>query len=121
VTAFPRVLDQSAIVALFAADRGLDELVAAAQAGRATLLLPTTAMADAEAQLGASTRGWEAVLLTDGISSLPLSEHAAIEIGRWPGDLSTRQAVHEARALRATVVTTEPGRYRGLPVTLTVV
>jgi hypothetical protein len=29
--------------------------------------------------------------------------------------------VHEARALRAAVVTTEPGRYRGLPVPLNVI
>jgi hypothetical protein len=81
-----RVLDRSAIVALFAGHRRLDEWIKAARRGQAAL-----------------------------------SEHAAIEIGQWPGELSARQAVHEARALRAAVVTTEPGRYRGLPVTLNVI
>jgi hypothetical protein len=121
MTAHPRVLDPTAIVALFGGHRRLDELVKAAMRGAAALILPTTAIADAEAEVAAGNSGWEAVLLSEGVRSLALSEHAAIEIGQWPGELSTRQAVHEARALRAAVVTTEPGRYRGLPVTLNVV
>ena len=116
-----RVLDRSAIVALFGGHRWLDELVKAARRGQATLILPTTAMADAEAELAAGNSGWEGVLLSEGVRSLSLTEHTAIEIGQWPGELSTRQAVHEARALRTAVVTTEPGRHRGLPVTLNVI
>jgi hypothetical protein len=35
------------------------------------------------------------------VRSLPLAEHTAIEIGTWPGALSRRHAVHEARARHA--------------------
>jgi hypothetical protein len=108
-------------VALFAGHRWLDEWIKAARRGQAALILPTTAMVDAEAELAAGASGWEGVLLSEGVRSLALSEHAAIEIGQWPGELSTRQAVHEARALQTSVVTAEPGRYRGLPVTLNVI
>jgi hypothetical protein len=52
---------------------------------------------------------------------LPLTEHAAIEVGRWPGSLSCRHAVHEAYALRCVVVTRDPGAYTGLRVSLLVV
>jgi hypothetical protein len=121
MNAWPRVLDASAIVAMFQGHWRLEDLVKAAERGQAALILPTTAIAEAEADVAAGTSGWEGVLLSEGVRSLSLTEHTAIEIGQWPGELSTRQAVHEARALRAAVVTAEPGRYRGLPVTLNVI
>jgi hypothetical protein len=34
------------------------------------------------------------------VRSLPLAEHTAIEIGRWPGSLPARHAVHEAFGAR---------------------
>jgi hypothetical protein len=115
------VLDPTAIVALFGGNSLINRLVNAAERGQAALIMPATAVADAESEVRAGTSGWEAVLLTGGVSVLPLSQHTAIEIGQWPGELSTRQAVHEARALQTSVVTAEPGRYRGLPVTLNVI
>ena len=39
-------------------------------------------------------------------------------MGSWPGPLAARHAAHEAHALRAVVVTTEPARYAGLLVAL---
>lgn len=117
----PRILDASAIVALFNGHPELDRLLDLAEKGWVNLLLPTTAIADAEAVVQHGTQGWEPILLTGGVRSLPLAEHTAIEIGSWPGELAVRHAVHEADALRAAVVTTEPGLYNGLQVPLLVV
>jgi hypothetical protein len=96
----PRVLGASALIDLFRGHPELSQLLNYAEQGRYTLLLPTTAVADAEAELDAGPGGWEPLLLTAGVRSLPLTEHAAIEVGRWPGSLSCRHAVHEAYALR---------------------
>ncbi|HYN94278.1 MAG TPA: hypothetical protein VES42_10565 [Pilimelia sp.] len=52
---------------------------------------------------------------------MPLTEHAAIEIGGWPGTLAARHVVHEAAAVRGVVVTRSPGTYDGLRVPLLVV
>lgn len=117
----PRILDASAIVALFESHPKLNELFDGAEQGRLNLLLPTTAIADAERKLRAGPGGWEPVLLTGGVRSLPLAEHTAIEVGQWPGDLAVRHAAHEAEALRAAVVTRKPGAYEGLQVPLLVV
>lgn len=117
----PRVLDASAIVALFRGHAALDELLTAAEHGRQTLLLPAAGIADAEHEIQAGARGWEAILLTAGVRSLPLDEHTAITVGGWPGDLWARHAAYEAHAVRGVVVTCQPGAYEGLRVPLLVV
>jgi hypothetical protein len=117
----PRILDTSAILALFDAHPHIMARMAAAEAGKTHLLLPTSAIAEAETRVRAGSDGWAAVLLTPGVVSLPLTEHAAIEGGEWPGDLATRHAVHEAQAVGAAIMTRYPGIYQGHHVALVVV
>ncbi|MEJ3745065.1 hypothetical protein WEI85_17430 [Actinomycetes bacterium KLBMP 9797] len=117
----PRVLDSSAMVDLFGGHTELGKMLTEALNGELHLLLPTAALADAEDRLGAGTVGWEPVLLTPGVTSLPLTEHAAIEVGQLPGELAARHAVHEASALNAIIVTRKPGAYEGQRTSLLVV
>ena len=117
----PRILDSSSLVDLFNGHRELGELLDQAETGCLQILMPTAAIADAEAALNAGQIGWEPIMLIPGVESLPLTEHTAIEIGGWPGDLAVRHVVHEAAAVRGVVVTRAPGSYDGLKVSLLVV
>lgn len=113
-----RVLDASALVALFDAHEPLMTLLRQAEQGAANLFLPAACMAEAEGQVRAGVSGWEAILLTPGLVPLDLSSGIAVAIGQWPGTLGARHAVYEQTALRAMVVTTTPAAYEGLAVTL---
>jgi hypothetical protein len=114
-------MDASALVALFGGHARARRLLDEAERGQINLLLPTAAIADAEHELHAGFGGWEGVLLSGGLRSMPLAEHAAIEMGAWPGSLAARHAAHEAQALPAAVVTADPGAYKGIPVVLRVI
>ena len=117
----PRVMDASAMVGLFRGNPLLNELILAADKRPTIILLPTTAIADAESELRAGTSAWAPILMTPGLRSMELTQHAAVEIGPWPGPLSCRHAAHEAEASGAIVLTSDPGAYQGLRVRLTVV
>lgn len=114
----PRVLDATAIAALFDGHPRLLAMMGEAEAGWWNLILPAACIADAEQAVRAGHAGWEAILLTPGVITLPLEAHSAIEVGAWPGPLWACHAAHEAAALRAVVVTCDPGSYDGLLVAL---
>jgi hypothetical protein len=104
------VFDVSALIALFRASRPVFRLFMAADAGRTQLVLPAAAIGEANTYIRASESAWAPVLMSRA-ESTPLTEHIAIAIGTWPGDLATRHVVYEAQAVRGGIVTRERGRY----------
>lgn len=117
----PRILDTSAIIALFDAYPPVFDLIASAEVNEATIVLPAAAVAEANRKIRGSFGVWEPVLLTAGLTVMPLDPHVAIEIHDLVGDVATRHTVYEARLLRGVVVTCDPGVYRGHTVPLLVV
>lgn len=115
-----RILDASALIALFRGHPGLYDLLDEAASGQTVIGIPAVCIAEAEAVLHAGT-GWDAVLITPRVRSIPLDESAAVEVGSWSGALQVRHAVREARLIDATVVTSSPEAYRNLNVPLLVV
>jgi hypothetical protein len=111
------VLDTSALVASFYERPDLEDVLTEARAGRARVYLPTVAISDTETDLRAGINGWAHLMYEEHIISVPLSEICTLEIGSWPGTLAARHTAHEAKALRARVVTLEPKVYEGLGVT----
>jgi hypothetical protein len=130
VTHSPRILDASALIALFNGHPDLLRLLRDAGDGGAFLLLPTVAVAEAESALHAGASLWTPFLMFHGVSSLDLTVHTAIEAaavaaletpGAIAGPLMAGQVVYEARALNAVVVTQVPQFYDGFDVALMVV
>ncbi len=115
-----RILDTSALVLLMRGHPVLYDLLEQADSRQTAIGIPTVALAAAEAALSVGS-GWQPILLTANVRTVPLDETAAIEIGSWPGELAVRQVVREARLIDATVVTGDPGAYRDLYVPLLVV
>jgi hypothetical protein len=115
------VLDTSALVALFDGHSELDALLDQAYAGQWNLILPAACVAEASTQLGTRESAWDVLLLTSGVTVMPLDQSTALAVAHWPGSLSARHAVYEANRTRAVVVTTDPGQYAGLRVALLVV
>ncbi|MFC0006282.1 PIN domain-containing protein [Micromonospora siamensis] len=114
----PRVLDISALLALHKGHPQVFHLLTRADAGEVTVVIPATVLAEANFTMQYTESEWEAILLIAGITVTPLSQHIAVEVGGWRGDLATRHTVHEARAVRGVVVTCDPGGYQGYQVPL---
>lgn len=115
------------MIALFSGHPELMRLLDLAEAGRVFLLLPTVAVAEAEAALKAGARLWTPFLMSRGINTLDLTLHTAIESARLAdqeapgavaGPLMVGQLVFEAQALNAVVVTQVPQMYAGYDVAL---
>ena len=115
------MFDASAMTGLFTGHPALYGMLEAATDGRLQILLPAVSIAEAEEHLTAGLGGWAIFFLSPNVQTLPLVEHAAVEIGSWPCSMNVRHAVHEARATRAAVVTRRPADYQGLEVSLLVV
>lgn len=122
-TRFPRVLDTSALLALFAGHPELMRKLDLAQAGDVALVMPTLAIAETEAAVQAGLRMWEHFLRSHGVRSMDLTEHTAIETGGLAAPLLDKpagtamgpwmiaQTVWEARSMNAAVITQRPDAY----------
>lgn len=119
---YGRILDGSALAALFDGHPKLERLLIGAEEGAWNLILPTVCITDAQGILRADPSAWDVIWLTgNGVTVMPLDQHVALEIGPWPGPLGARHAAYEHNATRAVIVTCDPGQYRNLPVSLLVV
>jgi hypothetical protein len=123
----PRVLDASALVELFSGHPGLMSLLDDATAGHVFVLIPTLAIAEAQAVLGVAPSLWDHILRMPGVLAMNLTQHAAVEVGRLAaprlrhhpvhtaliGPLMAAQVLHEAQAMNAVIVTRVPETYGG--------
>jgi hypothetical protein len=108
----PLVLDASALLALFDAYDPIYRLWIRADRGELLLIVPAVAIADANRALEASHGAWFTVLAPRDVVTTALSDHVAIDIGPWPGELAARHVVYEAQAVRGIVVTRTPDAYK---------
>jgi hypothetical protein len=104
------VFDASALIALFCESGPAFRLFMHADAGRVQLVFPAAAIGEANTYIRATENAWAPVLMGP-VESTALTEHIAITIGTWPGDLPTRHVVYEANAVRGDIITRNPGRY----------
>lgn len=127
MTRLPRILDASALIALFGGHPDLMEMLNDAEIGRVFLLMPTAAVAEAESALRAGASLWAPFMMFRGVSTLDLSLHTAVEAadladprtpGAIAGPLMVGQVIYEAHALNAVVVTQLPHLYAGHDITL---
>jgi hypothetical protein len=112
------VLDTSALVALNEDDDRLMRLYYRALGGELLLGWPASAVFEANETVRAPWVHWHAFVEHPSMVLLPLTVATAVEIADWPGELSARHCVWEARATNGAVVTRKPGGYEGLPVPL---
>ena len=103
-------------------------------AGGISLIVPTLAIAEAQAVMGARTSEWDFIHAFRGIRAQALSEHDAIAIGTaarpvlqrnpaagaavW-GPLMIAQVVHEATELGGVIVSATPAVYADIDVVVT--
>jgi hypothetical protein len=107
----PRVLDASALVALFAAEEPVMRLWREADVGQRHLLFPACAVAEASHQLGATFGEWEALLWPAEVELVPLDGSDVFDTARMAGTLAVRHTVAVAQAVRGAIVTRAPWQY----------
>lgn len=123
----PHILDASALVELFSGHQTLMRLLDDADAGDRFVIVPTLAIAEAQAVLDARQSHWDRILGVRSLLTIDLSPHVAVEVGRLAaprlrhhpvhtpliGPLMTAQVLHEATMLNGVIVTRVPEAYGG--------
>ncbi|WP_246635844.1 hypothetical protein [Actinoplanes hulinensis] len=91
------------------------------------VVVPTLAIAEAQAVIGAASDHWYHVLRLPSLRTLDLSPYVAVAVGRIAGPrlqhhpvqapligpLMTAQVLHEARSMTGVIVTSVPEAYGG--------
>ncbi len=113
------MFDASALIALFGGHERVSALWFDAEAVGVAVLLPATAIGEANRTLQATDNAWSAVLLGPNVYALDLSPTSALGASRHHGDLATAHAAYEAVATDATIVTGRPEAYDPLVRTVT--
>jgi len=75
------------------------------------VLLPATAIGEANRELQASDNAWSALLLTANVLALDLTPATALGASRQHGDLASAHATYEAIATDATIITGHTDAY----------
>ena len=94
------VFDPTALVLLFAAHRPVFEVYQTAE----HIAFPAAAIGEANVQIQASERDWEAILLSSSVNVLDLTASAALAASAGP-TLGMGHAMCEAERLHGIVVT----------------
>ena len=107
----PRVFDHTALIALFDGNDLAFQLWQDADRGATNLVLPATAVAEANHVIGGDSNAWQAVLFPRNVVVTPLDGSTAIGTGQLAGSLVVRQVIREAQQIRGAVVTRAPWQY----------
>jgi hypothetical protein len=107
----PLLFDASALVALFRGQGRVSALWFDAETVGVSLLMPATAIAEANRELHATDNAWTTLLLAGNVYALDLTPAAALGASRRSGGLAVAHASHEAAATGATIVTAHPAAY----------
>jgi hypothetical protein len=116
----PRILDAAALVSLVDGNLRVLSMLDDAYVGRAFVLMPAVAIAEAEAGIQVGGRMWEPFFRISGTETLELTGNSALEAARLMDSLPLMlaQVVHEAQTMEALVVTHTPEAYDGYDVEL---
>ena len=107
----PRILDHTALIALFDGSSRAFDLWEKADQDLLTLILPTAAVAEANHVLGGTIDTWRAVLDPPRVIVTPLDLSTAIDSAPQSGTLAVRHVIHEARQVRGAIITRAPWQY----------
>jgi hypothetical protein len=124
---YPRVLDASALVALFSGHHLMLLLLEEAENGSVLLLVPALAIAEAQRVVAAPPSAWNIFFTFPGVLVRDLTPHIAVKVSsmasprslpRGVNDVTTGvlmagQVVHEATSMDAVIVTARPETYEG--------
>jgi hypothetical protein len=106
-----RILDHTAIIALFQGNDQAFRLWQQADAGEFTLVMPAVAVAEANNVIGATSDAWRPLLDATRVEVTPLDQSTAIDTATGIGSLIVRHVLHEAREIRGGIVTSSPWQY----------